>query len=84
MNNYIEPRVPQFLLLVTIASKINITPIGVYLPVSKLHSILAVANLISHICLSSQISLQITAVNCSSSDKLTPLRATFILVVLAG
>ena len=30
MNNNIEPRVPQFLHLVTIASKI-ITPIGVYI-----------------------------------------------------
>ena len=32
----------------TIASKINVTPKGVYLPISKLHSILAVANLLAH------------------------------------
>ena len=31
-----------------IASKINVTPKGVYLPISKLHSILAVANLLAH------------------------------------
>ena len=32
----------------TIASKINGTPKGVYFPISKLHSILAVANLLTH------------------------------------
>ena len=32
----------------TIKSKINGTPKGVYLIISKLHSILAVANLIAH------------------------------------
>ena len=32
----------------TIASKIIVTPKGVYLPISKLHSILAVANLLAH------------------------------------
>ena len=32
----------------TINSKINGTPKGVYLPISKLHSILAVANLLAH------------------------------------
>ena len=32
----------------TIKSKINDTPIGVYLPISKLHSISAVANLLAH------------------------------------
>ena len=32
----------------TIASKINSTPKGVYLPISKLHSILAVVNLLAH------------------------------------
>ena len=57
----------------TIASKINGTPKGVYLPISKLHSILAVANLLAHnnisqICYSSQISLQSAAVNCTFSD----------------
>ena len=51
----------------TIASKINDTPKGVYLPVSKLNLILAVANLLAHnnrsqICYCGQISLQSTAV----------------------
>ena len=32
----------------TISSKINVTPKGVYLPISKLHSIVAVANLLAH------------------------------------
>ena len=32
----------------TIASKITVTPKGVYLPISKMHSILAVANLLAH------------------------------------
>ena len=32
----------------TIASKINGTPKGIYLPISKLHLILAVANLLAH------------------------------------
>ena len=34
--------------LCTINSKINGTPKGVYLPLSKLHSILAVTNLLAH------------------------------------
>ena len=56
-----------------IASKINGTPKGVYLPISKLHSILAEANLLAHnnkspICYCGQISLQSAAVNCSFSD----------------
>ena len=51
----------------TIASKINGTPKGVYLPISKLHSILAAANLLAHnnisqICYCGQVSLQSTAV----------------------
>ena len=59
-------------------SKINFTPKGVYLPISKLHSILAVANLLAHnnksqICYCGQISLQSAAVNCSFSDNMTPL-----------
>ena len=33
----------------TINSKINGTAKGVYLPISKLHSILAVSNLLAHI-----------------------------------
>ena len=53
-------------------SKINVTPKGVHLPISKLHSILAVANLLAHnnksqICYCGQISLQSAAVNCSFS-----------------
>ena len=53
-----------------IASKSNDTPKGVYLPISKLQSILAVANLLAHnnksqICYCGQISLQSAAVNCS-------------------
>ena len=62
----------------TIASKINGTPKGVFLPISKLHSILVVANLLahnnkSHICYCGQISLQIAAGNCSFCDNPTPL-----------
>ena len=50
-------------------------PKGVYWPISKLHSILAVANLLAHnnisqICYCGQISLQSAAVNCSFSDNL--------------
>ena len=57
----------------TIASKINGTSKGVYLPISKLHSILAAANLLAHnnksqICYCAQILLQSAAVNCSFSD----------------
>ena len=56
----------------TIDSKINGTPKGVYLPISKLHSIFDEANLLAHnnksqICYCGQISLQSTAVNCSFS-----------------
>ena len=42
----------------TIASKINVTPKGVYLAISKLHSILLAHNNISQICYCGQISLQ--------------------------
>ena len=57
----------------TINSKINGTSKGVYFSISKLHSILAVANLLAHnnisqICYCDQISLQSAAVNCSFSD----------------
>ena len=57
---------------------INGTPQGVHLPISKLHSILAVANLLAHnnrsqICYCGQISWQSAAVNCSFSDYLAPL-----------
>ena len=54
-----------------------VPPKGVYLCISKLHSILTVANLLAHnntiqICYCGQISLQSAAVNCSFSDNLTP------------
>ena len=57
----------------------NVNPKGVYFPISKLHSILAVANLlaqniISQICYCGQISLQCAAVF------LTPFGVTFILL----
>ena len=56
----------------TVASKISVTPKGVHLLISKLHSILAVANLFAHTnkrqnCYCGQISLQSAAVNCSFS-----------------
>ena len=52
----------------TIASKINVTPKGVYLSTSKLHSIVAVANLLAHnnksqICYCGQISLQVYSIH---------------------
>ena len=40
--------VPRSSSTCTITSKINGTPKGVYLPISKLHSILALANLLAH------------------------------------
>ena len=71
----------------TIDSKINVTTKGVYLTISKLHSILAVVNLFAHnsisqICYCGQIPLQSAAVNCSFSDNLTPLGVTFILLAM--
>ena len=71
----------------TIGSKINITPKDVYLLISKLHSILAVANLLAHnnisrICYCGQISLQSAAVNCIFSDSLAPLRISSILLAI--
>ena len=73
--------------LSTIVSKINVTPNGVYLPFSKLLSILPVAislahNNISQICYCGQISLQSAAVNCSFSENLTPFGVTFILLAM--
>ena len=64
----------------TIASKIIVTPKTVYLPISKTHSILAVANLLAHNSIS-QILKFVTAVkfHYSFSDNLTPLRVTLIL-----
>ena len=41
-----------------VTSKINVTPKGVLLPISKLHSNLLAHNSISQICYCSQISLQ--------------------------
>ena len=60
---------------------------GVYLPISKLHSILVVANLLAHnnisqICYCSQISLQCAAVNCSFSDNLTPVGVPLNLLAM--
>ena len=71
----------------TIASKINVTHKGAYLPVSKLHSILALANSlalnnISQICYYGKISLQSVTVKCSFSDNLKHLGVTFILLVI--
>ena len=60
---------------------------SVYLPISKLHSILAEANLLVHnnisqICYCGQISLQSAAVNLSFPDNLTPLGVTLILLAM--
>ena len=71
----------------TIASKINVTLKGEHLPITKLHSILAVANLLAHnkislICYCGRISLQSAAVNSSFSDNLTALGVTFILLAI--
>ena len=69
----------------TIVSKINGTPKGDYSPISKLHSILAVANLLAHnnknqICYCGQISLQSAAVNFLTN--VTPLGVPFILLAM--
>ena len=64
--------------LCIIAIKIN----GVYMPISKLHSILLTHNNISPICYCCQISLQSTAVKCSFCDSLTPLGERFILLAM--
>ena len=70
-----------------IASKINDTLKGSYLSISKLHSILAVANLlapnnISQICYCGQISSQSASFNNSFSSNLTPMGVPFILLVI--
>ena len=62
-----------------ITSKINITPKGVCLPISKLHSILAVAN-ISQICYCGLISLEWCS--CSFSVNLTPFGVTCIMLAI--
>ena len=69
----------------TIASKINVTSKGVYLPISKQHLFLAVVNLLAHnnkFCYCGQISLQGAAVNCSFFDSLAPLGVIFILLAM--
>ena len=63
----------QCLYFGSIASKINVTPKGVYLSISKLHLILAAANLLAHnnksqICYCGQILLQSAVINCSFCD----------------
>ena len=65
----------------------NCYPQKCLLAISKLHSILAIANLLVHnnisqICYCGQISLQSAAVNCSFSDNLISLGVTFILLAL--
>ena len=64
-------------LLICIASKLNVALKGVYLRISKLRSILALAHLLAHnninqICYFVQISLLNAEVNCSISDNVTP------------
>ena len=68
----------------TIASKINVTPKGVYLPISKKHSILAVANLLAHNNISQNLLLRSNFFRecCSFSDNLTPLGVPFILLAM--
>ena len=56
----------------TIAIKINVTPKGVYLASSKLHSILAVANLLVH----NKISQFVTVVKFH--NKVLQLNAVFV------
>ena len=67
----------------TIASKIYKYT---YLPISKQHSIIAIAYLLAHnisqICYCGQIKLQRAAVDCSFSNNLTPLGVTFILLAM--
>ena len=58
----------------TMASKINVTPKGAYLPISKLHSILVVVNLLAH--------NNISQICYNFSDNLTPLEVIFILLVM--
>ena len=71
-----------------ITSKINVTPKDVYLPISKLHSFLAVTNSfalnnISQICYCGQILLQSAAVNCVFFfENLKHLGVTFISLAM--
>ena len=62
-------------------------PQGVYLPISKLHSIIAEANLLannnkSQICYCGQISLQSAAFHSNFYVSLIPFGVTFILLAL--
>ena len=56
------------------------------MPISKIHSILTVANLLAHnksqFCYLGQILLQSAENNSSFSNNLTPLGVTFILLVM--
>ena len=64
----------------TINSKINGTPKGVYLPNSKLNSILAVSNLLAH---NNKSKFATAKIECSfEMGKSIPLGVTFILLVL--
>ena len=61
-------------------------PKGVYLPILKLHSILAEATLLAHnninqICYCGQISLQSAAVNSNFSDNLAPFGSNIYFAV---
>ena len=85
IDRYMSYKLNAFTYLVTrtITSKINVTPRGVYLPISKLHSILAVANLLAHnnisqICYCGQILYRV--LHCCFSNNLTLLGVTFILL----
>ena len=66
---------------------INVTSKSVYLPFSKIHMILDVANLLAHnninqICYSGQILVQSAVLDSNFSDNLTPLGVTFILLAI--
>ena len=71
----------MYVVLCSLVSNINVTLKGVYLAISKLQSILVVANLLAHnntsqICYYGQLSLQ------SAAAFLTHLVVTFILLAM--
>ena len=67
----------NFYFVCTISSKINGIPKGVYLPILKLHSILAVANLLAH------NNFAMAKIECSfEMDKQTPLGVPFTLLLM--
>ena len=73
--------------LVLSLAKYMVPPKVFTFQISKLHSILAIANLLAHnnisqICYCGQFSLQSAAVNCSFSDNLTFFGVTFILLAM--